>query len=887
MEWGEALERMVEWASWTTIPRPEQVANPNHYAKHHQKQLYKKLGTSEPGVIDVLGELLKLGYSHPGDPSIAIPSILEGHDLTSFMPVFARAAVREAVKTDISSKCWDGLRWVVMLACQQPEKVRLELERLAADFLSREPKHGIDLRLRNRVAAYLLRLTGDKALEVRATEINETYGKTFDYNKDYLSDPAESLFELEKRHVDDVLARQDISVLRRLDRIQTLQLADPKVKLPADVSEYLLTALAVQSFDEVDTQGQRTPQEHNLERLIPPAARFLPTEIAQMRRKHLEVLSYRDGAEKKWAAQAATKFLLASNAALCEKFGQLRTRSVDPNEETWANSFALQIELLHKPLTDQLSILLEAKNYHFTESLLDVVRPASATHLATFLANSGESRERALLILFTVMAYQRTADADTLAQDLVGYLRSDDDEIKNAAFTALGTCALEVAGRALLAANWKVDQALPVEAHFGSLAVAEASKHLPFTDLFGLIAPWLWLEAAIIRGSVPSELHQASVSLIALLKASTGSIPEFESAVSVQVPSSPDELPYFTVAEPDIDDSDIKNTLLKAARSTEEVAQRIQELAQNMFSKLQNARAKGHGLYMQTFSYKTVEAAYLAAPADWNFLLEGATEGSKDFISRLHAAEGLYLALCEVLLQHQPDQGLSLWRCLLNRLHMRFNGHASIPELVHIAFRVPENQQILQVRDTLIAINYCNTDQDCMELVIAAQLHSCTGWLDTLIAEDERSPLFWRKKRAIVLRSLTETPSLEALPWREGENSNSWTILQTNMSRWSIQNSLGKYWWQQFLAAKDSTHAYAAWEVFSMLADRRQYVEVISRPTPVSELDRLRELHLMTNWQDLRRKMDKRESDRPSFADHLFGLEKPSKWLMLDGKFSR
>jgi hypothetical protein len=886
-EWGEALARMVEWASWTAIPRPEQVADPSHYAKHQQEQLHKRLGRVQPGAFKILGESLKLDYSHAGDPSIAIPGILEGHELTSFMPVFARAAVREAVKVDVGSKCWDGLRWVVMLACQYPEKARQELERLAAEFLSREPEPGIDLRLRNRVAAYLLRLTGDEALEVRATEINETYGQAWDYSKDYLSDPAESLFALEERHVDSVLARQDIPAWRRLDRLRTLLSADPKVKLPADVREYLVKALAAQTFDEVDTHGQRTLQEHNLEQLVPPAARFVPVEMAQMRRRHLEALASRDGATKKWAAQAAPEFLLAADAAVCEKFGLLRTRSVAPKEETWANTFALEMELLHKPLSEQLSTLLGAKNYHFTESLLDVVRPASAAQLAAFLADSGEGRERAVLIVFRVMARQRTTEADALAQDLVSYLTSDDDELKDAAFMALGTCASEVAGRALLAESWKVDQAHPVEAHYGSLAGAAASKHLPFTDVLGMVAPWLWLEAAAIRGSVPSELHQASLSLLALLKAPPGSIPDFDGVVSVRVPTSPDELAYWTIAEPGGNNLDIKEALDRVARSPEEVARRMQELAQNAFSTLQNARSKGYGLYMQTFSYETVEAAYLAAPSEWDLLLEGADDASKDFMSRLHAAEGLYLALCEVLLRHQPDKGLSLWRGLLGRFRIRFNGDASIPELVHIAFRVPESPQILQVREALTAIDYCNTDQDCMDLVIAAELHGCTGWLDALVAEDESSPLFWRKKRAIVLRGLKESPPVEALPWREGELVGSWKTLQANMLRWSIRNSLGKYWWQQFLAATDAEYAYAAWEVFSTLADRRRYLEVRARPTPVSELDRLRDLHVSTNWRNLRLKMDKLESDSPSFADNLFGLDKPSKWLMLDGKLSR
>lgn len=886
-EWGAAMARMVEWAGWTTIPRPEQVADPNHYAKRHQEQLLKRLGSVQPGTSVVFGETLKFDYSHPGDPSVAIPGILEGHELTAFMPVFARAAVREAVKVDLGSKCWDGLRWVVMLACQQPGKARQQLERLANGFLTLEPELGVDRALRNRVAAYLLRLTGDEALEVRASEINETYGLAWDYDKDYLADPAESLFSLEKRHVDGMLAKADTPARRRLERLRTLLLTDPDTKLPRNLREYLLQALAAQTFEQIDTHGQHTLQEHNLERLMLSAARFVPVEMAQMRRRHLEALASRNGDARKWSTQAAPEFLLVADAAVCEQFSLQRTRSVSSTAESWANTYSLEMELLHRLLPEQLSTLLGAKDYHFTESLLDVLRPATTEQLALFLRSVEASHERALLIVLRVMASQRTRGADAFAQELVGYLASEDEEIKDAAFTALGTCAPEVAGRALLASNWKVDNEHPAEAHYGSLAVASASKHLPFTDVLGMVVPWLWLEAAALRGSAPSELRQASLSLLALLKAPPGTLPDFEGIVSVRVPSSPDELTYLTIAEPGGNNRDVEEAFDRMARSAEEVAKRMQEIAQNTSSTLQNARSSGYGLYMQTFSYETVEAAYLAAPSDWELLLDGAAAASKDFMSRLHAAEGLYLALSEVLLRHVPDKGLSLWLALLGRFRIRFNGDASIPELLQIAFRVPESPQVLKVREALTAIDYCNTDQDCMELVIAAQLHGCIGWLDKLIEEDENSPLFWRCKRAIVLRGLRDSPPLNELPWGAGELIGSWRTLQANMKRWSIRNSLAKYWWQQFLAAPDAEHAYATWEVFCTLADRRQYMYVKAKSPAVSELDRLRDLHVSTNWRNLRRKMDKRESDSPSFADHLFGLDKPSKWLMLDGKLSR
>lgn len=886
-EWGATMARMVEWVGWTTIPRPEQVEDPNHYAKRHQEQLLKRLGSVQSGTSRVFGETLKFDYSHPGDPSAAIPGILEGHELTAFMPVFARAAVREAVQVDLSSKCWDGLRWVVMLACQQPEKARQQLERLANGFLTLEPEVGVDRALRNRVAAYLLRLTGDEDLEARAFEINETYGLGWDYDKDYLADPAKSIFSLEKRHVDDMLDRSDMPEWRRLEKLRTLFLSDPDTKLPKELREYLLQELAAQTFGQIDMHGHRTPQALKLERLVPPAARFVPVEFAQMRRRHIEALAACNGDAKKWAAQAAPEFLLVADAAVCEQFSLLRTRSVSPTEESWANTHALEMELLHQPLPEQLSILLGAKDYHFTESLLEVLRPATTEQLAAFLQSAAASRERALLIALRVMASQRTVEVNVFAQEIVGYLASEDEELRDAAFTALGTCAPEVAGRALLASNWKVDHARPAEAHYGSLAVAAASKHLPFADVLGMAVPWLWLEAAALRGSALSELRQASLSLLALLKAPLGTLPDFEGIVSVRVPSSPGDLTYLTVAEPGGNNQDFKNAFDRMARSPEEVATRMQEIARNATATLQKARSSGYGLYMQTFSYETVEAAYLAAPSDWELLLDGAAAASKDFRSRLHAAEGLYLALSEVLLRHVPDKGLSLWLALLGRFRIRFNGNAGIPELMHIAFRVPESAQVLKLRDALTAIDYCNTDQDCMELVIVSQLHGCIGWLEKLINEDQNSPLFWRRKRAIVLRGLRDSPPLDALLWGAGELIGSWRTLQANMTRWSIRNSFAKYWWQQFLVAPDVQHAYAAWEVFCTLADRRWYLDVQTKSVAISELDRLRDLHVSTNWRNLRRKMDRSESDSPSFADNLFGLEKPSKWLMLDGKLSR
>ena len=162
-------------------------------------------GRARAGLVH--GESLKLDYSHPGDSSAAIPGILEGHDLNLFMPIIRRAAVREAVRVDFESRCWDGLRWVLLLASQNQHEAREEIVRMADAILASAPEAGVHPMLRNRIAAYLLRLTGIKKHEVRASLVNETFGNAWNYDIDYLSDPGKSFFELEFRHLDQVLER--------------------------------------------------------------------------------------------------------------------------------------------------------------------------------------------------------------------------------------------------------------------------------------------------------------------------------------------------------------------------------------------------------------------------------------------------------------------------------------------------------------------------------------------------------------------------------------------------------------------------------------------------------------------------------------------------------
>ncbi|MEN9367395.1 MAG: hypothetical protein RL489_1753 [Pseudomonadota bacterium] len=885
-DWESIRSRMMVWTSWVTLPDKGKLDDPNHYAKHHHDYLLERVGIAEPSMRVVHGEELKLDYSHPGDPAVAIAGILEGHDLSAFMPVIRRAAVRQAVRVDHNDRSWEGLRWVLLVACPNASKARDEVAQMAEALLISTPEQGVHPRLRNRAAAYLLRLTGEQNYEERAAEINETFGQAWNYQSDYLDKPGRSFFELEFRHIGTVLSDTELSTGQKLDRLSRF-LALPTFQLPEELLQPIIEEMQRQTFSGVNAFGHSTVEEHNLERLVRLGGRFAPAQLADMARRWLSALADRKDDQKYWAALAAPEHILVADEERTSKFALFRTASSAGERNQLANTWSLQLELLHKNLGEQLQLLLEADDYHFLDDLVDMVRPADASQLRSFLQEAGaEARDKAAYIVMSVMAHHCTESADELAEDLLPYLGSEKQEVRGIAFVALGLCAPQLTGRELLAMNWKADAADPWTAHYGSKALVAASKHHNLADVLPLIAPWLWLEAAVSRGSIAAELEFVTQRLVAVIGSPASSVAEAEGVLSVRMPK-PSEMAHVLVKEPDDTKGDLGETLKRAARNPEEVSKRMQRLAQDAAATIERMRRQGHSLYLHTFEFEAVEAAYKAAPAAWEPLLKGVDSQSKEFQQRVRLAEGLYLCLCDVLLVHAPIEGLRLWRALFQSMRVRFNGPANIQELVHIAFRAPDSKEVLAARADLVTIQYCNTDQDVFEMVIATQIHGRQAWLDALIAEDEASDLLWRRKRAIVFKGFNTLPAVDKLEWPEGTPAGSAEALKRSMLKWTSNGALAKYWWDRFIGATDADSAYAAWHVFLGLADRRAWVWRRAQPRPTTDLDRLRKVHLGSNKDLYGRTLKKPEEGTAKLGEKFLGLDKPAKWLMLDGALSR
>ena len=73
-----------------------------------------------------------------------------------------------------------------------------------------------------------------------------------------------------------------------------------------------------------------------------------------------------------------TVVLLVAHEAQASAFSALRTASADPERDKPANTWCLQLELLHKPLSEQLQLLVGASDFYFLTDLVAVVRSATA-----------------------------------------------------------------------------------------------------------------------------------------------------------------------------------------------------------------------------------------------------------------------------------------------------------------------------------------------------------------------------------------------------------------------------------------------------------------------------------------------------------------------------
>lgn len=414
----------------------------------------------------------------------------------------------------------DGLRWVVLLnEVDRRETVEL-LARLADTATTLVPEPGVHTELPARIAALLLWLTGDDAIEQRAAQARVSFMQSFDYNTDYLAHPSRSFFALEQRHARQTLADEGLRLLTRIQRSSNY-LPDPRLEVPESFRVAIVEAAERFDVTQLDRLGQYTAEDRNFDHLEPGVARVAPAAFAALIRRKLATLADRTGESRHWAGVRVPEHLLLirpEEAAIARQLRQAKPEPPD-KEEAFVSLQLLEAEVLHLPAEEQLDAFVDADPALLTIALLEISQPTTTEGVTRFLDRHGIENCRAVQVLFSYLSTHSTPVSEEVFERLIPFAFGDDKEnVRTLAFIGLSASNPEKFGRRLLDRGWRVDLSQSVfEQDHGSLAVLRACNDKPLDGVASIVAPWRLLMAARERGSRPGDVKLAASMLDAAI----------------------------------------------------------------------------------------------------------------------------------------------------------------------------------------------------------------------------------------------------------------------------------------------------------------------------------------------------------------------------------
>jgi hypothetical protein len=275
------------------------------------------------------------------------------------------------------------------------------------------------------------------------------------------------------------------------------------------------------------------------------------------------------------------------------------------------------------------------------------------------------------------------------------------------------------------------------------------------------------------------------------------------------------------------------------------------------------AQEHGASLYLSDLDPLDMKSAIDYAPeivAGW---LEGSAETTYAFKQRVRMAEGLYLALCEALLDRDPRRGVVLWRALRSACVTRYVGKAGIEELLHMLFRVANTDPIAALRAEVLTLAQCHSDNALLHLALAAQINNGSEWLSDVIRDDLASTSPWKVMRGLVLQRF-QTSELAKIPgrWPEGEAITTMETLKRVAAFAIAEDGWARHWWRAYLSAPTLESANADWTLFIRAADLRSRVWLEGDMQDAAAIPHRERklLHFISNRSALQRSMEKKHA---------------------------
>jgi len=877
--WFSIVSREVAGQLWVPPDLEEQRANFEKQRADSERQRserYKaRIGIDESGPLTVIGVPLRLVDRDDGRLQTVAPSILDGFPLAKALPCFEAAAVALAVRGHADG--WQGLKWLCYLNEVDPEAMAIALRALSAEIGTRPPEVRIHPDLPARAAALLLWLSGQEVDEEMAATIDPGIGHHLTYEKHYLADPGRSLFALERRHAETVLNDKELPIYTRLRRTKALWL-DPTFQPPPGLCAEVRAAAAGFPVEKLTRQPGYAHEDYLFEELEPVLARCAPDLLADLVRRKLQSFASCPVDSRYWSAFHATNHFILVGAAEASAAQTLREsgRDKDDNQEAIAASEFVKLELLSlSDAQSQFDRLIAADLKFIPADFGSVMRAPTPEDVDDLIARYGRGSAKQQRDLIVLLSVHPVAFSDGAWLWLSRLAREPQHELRGVLFRMLTLADATRFGRMLAAEGWSWNPSAHIWVnHFGTGALIKAATALPFEQLAPRLAPWRLLEAARVRGADPAEVRLAAEIFGHVLAAKNIEEPDPGSTLTVDR-AEKSITPFVVSIKPRPRGKGLSNPIaeLQAAFDADASAKAHMRAIDTATSRIEDARKSGASLYLANVEAIDMEPVVWHASDMLDRWLEGYREGTTDYRRRVHLAEAAFLALCEALLAHDPLRGAELWRSLRKTVATRYLGAAGIDELVHIPFRAPDSPTIRKLRDEIIDLPRCHTDQELFNLAAAASYNGKESWLAAMALTDQASPLVWRQRRGTLLAGLCAGNALPvAAAWPEGEIRTDHADLRHKAALFQWSEACAHHWWRGYVGARDPVEAYAAWILFLRSADPRAWTwirkDVKAQIESGSFFD-LKLAHAELNRAALKQAMEKR-MDRfdKKFLDH-------------------
>jgi hypothetical protein len=853
------LDRIVSWFKVIPLNLKCRASNAQFEARQ-RSEIEVRIGSSRPGERRILElDFILTDDANSSRMEIAV-QLIQKIPLQLCKRVIERFAVIHSIVPQ--DRIFRQLKWICLLNQHDNARTNSMLRELAKDVLARAPEAGVSNDLPAKCASTLLWLSTEQADAEEAERIRPAFGRGWDYESDYLSDPLNSLIALERRHVNEALGDMASHLFGRVRRAQEF-FVDPTMQYPADFAEEVASDVRAMDTTNVDSGLGQTESDYAFDIFLPAIAAVTPTSLHSLVCKRVADINNSQDKTLYWRVMRSVQcFIAIDDSAIAYEQLMKIVSSFDGQDRWLTQSHLLFHQLFTKDALDQCSALLNSDLDGLLNNFAYILRRISSEEADRLVREFGDQDETVrlhLLVLYSFGAFEISSDAfNWIFREAL----SDAEKNRSLAFLVLARLSPYEFGKRLWESNWKWQREFPAyEAQYGSLALIHGTVHESFEDVAPRITPGLMLYAMRYRGSKPAEIALGRSFLQAILDTSPV-LRDFELPFDVVMPQElhltvnvrldyGNDLPEFTGT---LTDHMISGVNARRREANERFRDYINE-----------TQKKGGDLLLSPIDPRDIVDCLIATPEFGSKLLEGMEHRSTDFRRRVQRAEMFFLALCESLLKTSPETGCQLWKALGDVLQTRYIGAAEVSELLHIIFRVQDSPQVESLRLDLLDLSNCNTDKQIFEIALASQYNGKDNWLASQISQDRSSPVHWRNRRSYVLEAFTTgNPITLSDAWPCEPITTEMAELQHWSARKRVHEAFSRHWWREYVNAPDYLTAYRAWILFLKSSDRRAYVFLRNAANVLedkSELSRRKWAHLKLNKHNMKRAFEENEKN--------------------------